>query len=298
LRIVKLDSATIAVYAGMAIPTLVFVGVLLYQRRAWQTQKPPQQDKLLRPAGYSLGVRVEALQDQCMDSLILAGLFGVVSGGLAHFVGVQLAVGPKYIWGPALVLFFAFAGGCARYVYRAFRVIKELRNTRLGLRGEQAVAEALHESADAGYRIFHDLEEKILGNIDHIAVGPRGVFVIETKARRRRGSRNGQPEHVVSYDGRQLNFPCGYDAAALEQAERNARWLAEYLSKRTAAPVPVGAVVAIPGWYVETKGNFPVKVMNAGYLAKYLRGQSVKLEVAQVQRIVAALDDKCRNVEF
>jgi hypothetical protein len=295
---VKLDSATIAVYAGLAIPTLVLVGALLYQRRAWQTQKPPQQDKLLRPAGYSLGVRVETLQDQVLESLMLAGLFGVVSGGLAHFVGIQFAVGPKYVWGPALVFFFAFAGASARYAFSAFRQTAELRNVRLGLRGEQAVAEALHETADAGYRIFHDLVTEKLGNIDHVAVGPRGVFVIETKARRRRGSRNGKLEHVVIYDGKGLEFPCGCDAEAIPQVERNARWLAEYLSKRTATPVTVEPVVAIPGWYVETKGNFPVKVMNASYLAKYLRGQSVKLELTQVQRLVAALDDRCRNLEF
>lgn len=292
------DSATIAVFAGMAIPLVVFIGAMLYQRRSWQTQKPPQQDKLLRPAGYSLGLRVEALQDQALDRLMLAGLFGVVSGGLAHFVGVQLAVGPTYIWGPALVLFFTFAGVSARYAYRAFGLITELRNVRLGLRGEQAVAEALHETADAGYRIFHDLPEDQLGNIDHVVVGPRGVFVIETKARRRRGSRNGKPEHVVSYDGKGLEFPCGYDPETIPQAERQARWLTEFLSKRTAEPLAVEAVVAIPGWYVETKGNFPVKVMNAAYLARFLRGQSPKLAAAQVQRIVALLDDKCRDVEF
>jgi hypothetical protein len=200
--------------------------------------------------------------------------------------------------GPALVFFFAFAGASARYAFSAFRQTAELRNVRLGLRGEQAVAEALHETAAAGYRIFHDLVTEKLGNIDHVAVGPRGVFVIETKARRRRGSRNGKPEHVVGYDGKGLEFPCGCDAEAIPQVERNARWLAEYLSKRTAMPVTVEPVVAIPGWYVETKGNFPVKVMNASYLAKYLRGQSVKLEPTQVQRLFAALDDKCRNVEF
>jgi hypothetical protein len=54
----------------------------------------------------------------------------------------------------------------------------------------------------------------------------------------------------------------------------------------------------IPGWYVETKGNYPVKVMNAVYLTKYLRSQSANMETAQLQRIVAALDDKCRDLEF
>ncbi len=292
-----MNPATIAVFAGMAIPVTVFVFAFLWQRRKWQTHKPPQQEKLLRPAGYSLGLRVEELADQGLERLMMACLFGTISGGLAHVVGIQFAVGSKYVWGSALAL-FTFAGFSAKSAYKAYRLIDELRNARLGLRGEQAVAEALHEAADAGYRVFHDLQTEQCGNIDHIVVGPRGVFAIEAKARRRRGSRNGKPEHVVEYDGRRLIFPCGHDPNAIEQVERNAKWLAEYLAKRTAEPVVVEPVVVIPGWYVETKGNFPVKVMNTGYLTKFLRGQSPKLDAAQVQRIVAALDDKCRDVEF
>jgi hypothetical protein len=38
--------------------------------------------------------------------------------------------------------------------------------------------------------------------------------------------------------------------------------------------------------------------MNAVYLTKYLRSQSANMETAQLQRIVAALDDKCRDLEF
>jgi hypothetical protein len=122
--------------------------------------------------------------------------------------------------------------------------------------------------------------------------------VIETKARRRRDSRNGKPDHVVAYDGKRLEFPCGYDVDSVVQVERTAAWLRDFLAKRTAEPVVVNAVIAIPGWYVETKGNYPVKVLNAVYLTKYLRSQSANMETAQLQRIVAALDDKCRDLEF
>ena len=33
-----------------------------------------------------------------------------------------------------------------------------------------------------------------MGNIDQVAVGTGGAFLIETKARRRRASRNGPPD--------------------------------------------------------------------------------------------------------
>ena len=54
----------------------------------------------------------------------------------------------------------------------------------------------------------------------------------------------------------------------------------------------------MPGWFVETGGNFPVKVTNATYLVGFLRGQRENIHPAQVQRIVAALDEKCRDVEI
>jgi hypothetical protein len=51
-----------------------------------------------------------------------------------------------------------------------------------GARGEEWTARMLDPLAERGFVIFHD--RRIPGskaNIDHIAVGPSGVFVIETK---------------------------------------------------------------------------------------------------------------------
>ena len=133
-----------------------------------------------------------------------------------------------------------------------------------------------------------------------MAVGTRGVFLIETKARRRRVSRNGQAQHEVIFDGDALQFPTGKDAKAIAQAKRNAAWLSNYLTKKTGEPVRVEPLVVLPGWFVRIveKGNFPVKAMNANYLVRFLAGQSEIIQPAQVRRIIAALDEKCRDVEF
>lgn len=294
------DLSIASVIFATLLPMGVFIVAWMLERhRVGRHEKPPQQEKLLRPPGYSLALRLESLQDRVLDDILVACI--LCSGGGVSALTLGLLLGNEFpiVW-PILILilFLAFSGLGAWRVMKALRNWNEARNVRLGLRGEQAVAEALHETGSAGYRIFHDLQTERFGNIDHVAVGALGVFAIETKARRRRGSRNGKLEHVVSYDGKGLDFPTGYDAESIPQAIRNAGWLADYLSKRTAESVAVEAVVAIPGWYVETRGNFPVKVMNASYLAKYLRGQGTKFNAAQVQRIVAALDDKCRDVEF
>ena len=38
--------------------------------------------------------------------------------------------------------------------------------------------------------------------------------------------------------------------------------------------------------------------MNATYLAGFLRNQRERIQSLQVQCLIAALDDKCRDVEF
>jgi hypothetical protein len=85
----------------------------------------------------------------------------------------------------------------------------------------------------------------------------------------------------------------------LQQAERNARWLSNHLTKKTGENVSIQALIVLPGWFVEQgKGNFNVKAMNAAYLAGFLRREDEKLEPAQVRRIINALDEKCRTLEF
>ncbi|MGP8202200.1 MAG: hypothetical protein ACLQU4_22200 [Limisphaerales bacterium] len=87
---------------------------------------------------------------------------------------------------------------------------------------------------------------------------------------------------------------------AIPQAERNAKWLTAYLTKKTGEDVEVEAFVVLPGWWIEVKKPTPkgTMVMNADYLKKYLRGRTERLPEAQARRIIAALDEKCRDVDF
>lgn len=63
-----------------------------------------------------------------------------------------------------------------------------------GLRGERAVGRAL-EALPPTYRVLHDLDTG-RGNVDHVVIGPTGVFAIETKEWNGRfSSRNGRLFH-------------------------------------------------------------------------------------------------------
>ena len=297
----KFDLTTVSVWLAAFAPMGVLIlAMVIDRRRRKHIERPPQTEKLLRPPGHSLSIRLEEIQDVVLLGIFLAFIPCAIAGASVIATVQLLAAHAPVLWlASALALLVVSSASGVWVTLRAFRHFREAQNIRLGLRGEQAVAEVLHEVADSGFRAFHDLPGDGDWNIDHVAVGTRGVFLIETKARRRRPSRNGQPEHVVIYDGKILQFPAGYDANAVPQAERNARWLSNHLTKKTGENVSIQALIVLPGWFVEQgKGNFNVKAMNAAYLAGFLRRQDENLDPAQVRRLITALDEKCRTLDF
>lgn len=298
----KFDSTMIPVLLATFSPALVFfLAISLDRRKRKRVEKSPQTEKLLRPPGHSLSIRLDNTFDAIINNLFAASMLAALSGaGVFAFAGFLGANAPALFPVVCLLVTVPLLAGCLWATRRAFQKFKEGRNIRLGISGEQAVAESLGEAADSGFRAFHDLPGGDNWNIDHVAVGTRGVFLIETKARRRRASRNGQPDHEVIFDGEALQFPTGKDTKPLEQAKRNAAWLSKHLTKKTGEPVRVEPLVVLPGWFVRIseRGNFPVKAMNANYLVRFLQGQPESIAPAQVRRIVAALDEKCRTVEF
>jgi hypothetical protein len=50
-----------------------------------------------------------------------------------------------------------------------------------GARGEERVGRILAPLRSQGWAIISDLQFNDVGNIDHLAIGPQGVFVIDTK---------------------------------------------------------------------------------------------------------------------
>jgi hypothetical protein len=290
------------IVGGLGPVLWLFVREFRDKQRREEVESPPQEEKLLRPPGHSLSVKLDTIWEDFLTKLLQSVGCGMLSSMFWPMALLFLSTPEYRLWAlipvaPALALVFL----TVHYLNQARTLIGKARNYRLGLRGEQAVAEALTEvAAAAGYRIFHDLPGGENWNVDHIVVGPQGVFVIETKARSRRAVSTKQPAHKVGYDAETLYFPTGEDRQAIPQARRNAKWVAEYLTKKTGERVEAAPLVVLPGWYVEraaadTKG---VAAMNATYLKKYLASQQSHLPAAQVCRIITALDEKCRDIEF
>lgn len=287
--------------AGACVPTaVIWLKVRVVEKLRKQWRLPPSTHKLLRPPGYSLSLKLDDLWDSLLSRLCAAVVYW---GCLFSLMPVGLDLTRYLLVHPtglvSLVLILLATGLGTGLLIRLARLLNEAQALRLGLRGEQAVGEILAQTADLAYRAFHDLPGDGEWNVDHVCVGPRGVFVLETKTRSKPRDRAGKVQYKVTRDGNRLLFPRWEDRRAIPQAERNARWVAQYLKQKTGEPVAVEALVVIPGWFVEqTSSPNRVHVMNATYLERYLRNQPARLQPAQVQRIVAALEEKCRTLEF
>lgn len=116
---------------------------------------------------------------------------------------------------PQAILFLAVAlTGVSIIVFR--RLYAQFRNLNKGERGELKVAEVLDELRANGYRVIHGIPRAKF-NIDHVVVGPSGVYAIETKYRSSGAIdfRNGEGLFVDGY-------PLTGERDPLKQARGNA----------------------------------------------------------------------------
>jgi hypothetical protein len=180
--------------------------------------------------------------------------------------------------------------------------LEERSDRYLGYFGERVVAEFLEPLKEGGWHIFHDMpcesgKEKF--NIDHVAVGAGGVFVIETKARRKGEAREGRDDYKVFFDGEQLSWPWGEDQEGIGQTIGNAKWLQNWLEKTTGQKLEVVPVLAFPGWYVEAKAHASLRVVNPSWLPGVLTGGGETiLSEKQIDLCIRQLEQRCRDVEY
>ena len=247
-------------------------------------------------------VTAQAIGAGVVFGLTVGTFFPLVAGlALGRFTLAQIWAAPKSDVLIAIALMGVITLLWTIWAFQHMWAIdEELRNWRFGMRGEQAVAENLADRAvaAAGYVAFHDVPGDGDWNLDHVVVGPGGVFVLETKSRSRRKATNRQEEHEVFFDGRVLEFPWCNDWEAAKQVERNARWVSEFLSGFAPKDLQVQPVIVVPGWFVRAKGNYSTKVMNAKYLVGYLSDARRVLTPEETEPLVRRFDERCRTLEF
>lgn len=202
-------------------------------------KRSPLKRKPLRQAGQSVEEkRIEIIFDMLGDYMIAA--FAVLYALFEWLRVWQNAGFHPWFWTVMAVIAVIWA---ARRFYAAR---KENRQYLEGRDGERLVAERLEELRNAGFHPLHDI---VAGNfnIDHILVGPTGVFAIETKTMHKRGGVDEKAEftgtEIVVHGASLPRNP-------IAQAQANANWLRDFLRESTGRSFAVTPVVILPGWYV------------------------------------------------
>lgn len=286
------------------------------RKRFWSRKK----GALLRPPAHTLSERLSEHAEGAFPPL--AGLFlgSGIAGAFLWAVGVALVSlisndrfhaefkakgwsvltsAPRF-WPAMLSLILGFVGGVGLIWWgrkKFYLWLREGYRLRMGLKGEQATAEELQIAVRAGYHLFHDVPMAGMGcNIDHVIVGRGGVFAIETKARSKpEGAESKEPR--ATFDSTRVELlGVGYDSRVARQAEANAKWLAETLTRSTGRQVRVKAVIALPGWYVEPNDFPQVIARNPEYFAKELRDAAEVLSAGEISAIAFQVERMCRDV--
>jgi Nuclease-related domain len=257
---------------------------------AWARMVFPKKSKkqpvlqVRRRAGQSIRDKKERLlEDRLMPYVFIPiFLWLTVAVELIHWWSNQ----PPQ---PRLSLCVAIAA--TGFSWIGFRRLRPtFRNLNRGERGELRVAEVLEELREFGYRPFHDL----IGdgyNIDHVVVGPAGVFAIETKFRSGGG--------VIEFRNGEGLFVGGYpeEKDCLRQARGNA-WEVNRIIKEscginrwvTPLVVFVGNCKIKNRWH-----DTDARVFTADQVARYIHEQQPELTRREIDLICTHLERSVKS---
>ncbi|QYJ70819.1 NERD domain-containing protein [Shewanella sp. FJAT-51649] len=262
---------------------------------------PVDREQLTRIPAYGLQKQIQDLQLDLMGYMMMGAMIFCFPFAL-NSIQAHIAAG-KFPW----MLSISALMGLSYCSFKTWKNFSKLTKLRLGHTAEIATANELIGLQALGYQVFHDVQADGF-NIDHLVIGKNGVFAIETKGRHKRnkdlrqtndngsssGSSSGKKGYEVFYKDGRLNFPSWTETKPIEQAERQAKWVSQWLTKATGSPVAATPALVFPGWYVTSQSKPPFPILNH----KQLVGTIPKLKTQdltqqQVDTIIYQVAQRC-----
>lgn len=262
------------------------------QKRRQKVKKFHLTGQLLRSAGASLQNRVDDLGVEIMAYVAAVPAFPL----LIYSLYLSLLHAQKNTPINVSVLIVALIGLLLLIGFKLYHLMTERNNCRLGFDAETSVGQELNQLMFNQFRVYHDVPAEHF-NIDHVAVGPTGVYAVETRGRSRAIRKKGKVDATVAYDGQKLEFPGWYETEPLLQAQLQADWLREWLTDAVGSPVSVQAVLVLPGWYVVRKADQPIRVISGKEAYALAKPNGITLDDEMIQRIAHQLEERCWDVE-
>lgn len=187
------------------------------------------------------------------------------------------------------ISFFGWAVAAATAIYTVteiWTIPAQIRSWRAGTDGEDRTAQALSELEAEGFVVLHDRRKPgSSANINHVIVGPTGVFVVESKSYS--GPLSIQGDDV--YVGGRRRTDIVYEARS--EAEIVEAILAIAGGHLSVTPILCIHRAELPLLKAEVQG---IRVVNERGLIRVLRGTNQTLEPQTVLELAALLNRELR----
>jgi len=220
-------------------------------------------DPTRRTAGQYARATVQRIR---LRTLVALGALAVATAALGRIFGLH---DPRFIAAEIglLVIMFLISHFVLPDVHRRDR----------GASGEEHVGALLDSFCEGDWRVIHDVTLSRRGNVDHLVIGPAGVFTIETKS-------HAGPVRVSRVHG-----------ATLEQAHAQRRAI-EGVTGLKVEPLIVYSRAWVDRPLAVRKGT---RLLPARMLLRYLDQRPIRLseeqvETARAQVAQALLDEQTR----
>ncbi|WP_165865807.1 nuclease-related domain-containing protein [Vallicoccus soli] len=173
------------------------------------------------------------------------------------------------------------------WFYAVDAVPKHIENWASGAEGERRTERVLRPLERTGWHVVHDLKHPGAGNVDHLVLGPGGLFVLDSKVWGGVVSVDGTGATVTPRD----NPDAAWTARGLHRAHtRTAAVVARCLAARSSRAVPAPRSVVVV-W-----APFPARVVVSGavtyvvgeHLADWLLAHPRQLHREHLQALQAA----------
>ncbi len=250
--------------------------------------KSPAEPKPIRQAGESLRKQMDDVWEKDIYDELVSGVV-VFSSILMAWI-VFLIPGYNLLTMSILSIF-----GLGYLVHLGFKIKTKLhyyRCLKKGMLGERLVEEQLDEIRKSGFDVFHDFvlkDERGTENIDHIIVGPSGIFTLETK----NWSAKGVPQDDrITFDGEVLKIGSHRQAdKVLKQPRRQAAKLQSILQPVTQEPLWVVPILCFWDRYVQLTRFNPtgLQVVNQRGISSFILAREQKYSPETVRKISAKL---------
>ncbi len=239
--------------SGAATIAIGWAFVFLLVAKSWHllsgvwSGNPNFADSIMSEAAQRFRDELKQLSRAQSSYLGAVLVFIAIYGSAMAFQGPQLFVG--YPDWQLYVVLAVLVAAASFVLYRLIRTFISWHEVRFLRDANIAVGHQLQRIASAHGRAFHDVPTPN-GFIDHVLVGPSGVYAINVVARRH------LKKGAVLLNGNNLHFSNSETKLSIVNIVAAAKRMEKEFCKIAGKNIRVRSVIAVPGWDIKDQtGN-------------------------------------------